>query len=247
MSLKLKAPHSPAKRPKPEADEGETLVQKTSHAVIQFMRDHRLRVGDFLPSEAEVATSLNVSRTVVRESFGALAAMRIIDVGSGRRAKVGRVDHSAWSLAVDHAVHTNQISLHQVWDVRRTVEVRAVELAANRRTDDEARAMVAHAGAMRKSMANRPEMVRHDIALHALIAQASRNALLHTIISSFGTVVMQTGTAVEQPNPDHLELMTTLHQRLASAIADRDAAAAIGAMTDHFYTSLRGLADAGFT
>ena len=249
MSWRLKAPEGKPKgrkKKKPEADTGETLVQKVSHSVIQFMRDQRLRVGDTLPSEAEIAVELKVSRTVVREAFGALSALKLIDVGSGRRARVGKVDHSMMSLAFDHAVHTKQMSVQHIWDVRRALEVRTAELAANRRTDEEAKAMLHHASGMRKSMNNRPEMVQHDIALHNLIAQATRNSLFHNIISSFGVVMLGAIANIDQPNRENTELIVSLHERLAQAIADRNVSGAAAAMKDHFYTSLRVLVDAGF-
>ena len=99
---------------------------------------------------------------------------------------------------------------------------------------------------MRKLMHNRPEMVQHDIALHNLIAQATRNTLFQNIISSFGAVMQGTIAAIGQPNRENTEQIVSLHERLAQAVADRNAANAAAAMKDHFYSSLRVLVDAGF-
>jgi DNA-binding FadR family transcriptional regulator len=46
------------------------------NAVTGYIRDQRLRVGDTLPGEAHFAELLGVSRAVMREAFGALAAPR---------------------------------------------------------------------------------------------------------------------------------------------------------------------------
>ncbi|MBX7197831.1 MAG: FCD domain-containing protein [Rhodospirillaceae bacterium] len=248
MPLKLKGPEAKSKGRKAEAAAAncETLVQKVSAAVVQYMRERHLTAGDTLPSEAEIAEELKVSRTVVREAFGALAALKLIDVGSGRRARVGTVDHLILALPLEHALHTGQMTVQHIWDARRALEVRAAELAANRRTDEEARAMVARASAMRKSMAHRAEMTQHDIALHTLIAQATRNGVFHTIIASFGAATQGAIAAVDQPNRENTELIVSLHERLAQTVADRDAAGAAAAMNEHFYTSLRVLVEAGF-
>lgn len=243
MALKRERQSGPGGK-KPRG--GQTLVQKASHAIIQHMRDRRLAAGDTLPSEAEIAAELKVSRTVVREAFGAVAALKLIDVGSGRRARVGKVDHAMMALTFDHAVHTNQMSVQHIWDVRRALEMRTAELAATQRTDEEARAMLFHAGSMRKLMYSRADMVQHDIALHNLIAQATRNPLFHNIISSFGAVMQGPITAIGQPARENAELIVSLHERLAQAVADRNSANAAAAMKDHFYTSLRVLVDAGF-
>ena len=72
----------------------------------------------------------------------------LIDVGNGRRARVAAIDGSVMATSLDHAVATAQISMVQIWDVRRTLELRTAELAAIERSDDEARTIVALAEAM---------------------------------------------------------------------------------------------------
>ena len=52
--------------------------------------------GDLLPSEAAMTRQLNVSRTVVREAFRSLAAMRLIDIAHRpARARVAKLDTGA--------------------------------------------------------------------------------------------------------------------------------------------------------
>ena len=42
------------------------------------------------------------------------------------------------SMVIEHGITTQQISVQQVYDVRRTIEMRTVALAALRRNDAEA-------------------------------------------------------------------------------------------------------------
>ncbi len=83
----------------------------------------------------EFAEDLGVSRTVVREALRALAALGIVDLGNGRRARVGTIDNDVLGLVLDHAVHTDQVAIQQIYDVRRTIEMRTVSLATLRRSD----------------------------------------------------------------------------------------------------------------
>ncbi|RYD47584.1 MAG: FadR family transcriptional regulator, partial [Sphingomonadales bacterium] len=118
--------------------EGGSLVQNAVQAVRAHIRDNDLKAGDTLPGESHFAGTLGVSRAVMREAFGALAALRQIDVANGRRARVAAIDGSVMAASLDHAVSTSQISFAEVWDVRRTVELRIAELAAIRRTPAQA-------------------------------------------------------------------------------------------------------------
>ena len=54
----------------------------------------------------------------------------IVDLGNGRCPRVGAIDKEALGLVLDHAVHTDQATIQQIYDVRRTIEMRTVAFAA---------------------------------------------------------------------------------------------------------------------
>ena len=93
------------------------LVSTAIQAITQHIRSEGLAAGDPLPSEAAMTRQLNVSRTVVREAFRSLSAMRLIDMSAGRRATVAKLDTGAMSMVIEHGITTQQISVHQVYDV----------------------------------------------------------------------------------------------------------------------------------
>src|SRR5689334_1295826 len=89
------------------------LVDHVIDALRSHIRAKGLGPGDALPSENTLALELGVSRAVVREAFRSMAALRLIDVGNGRRARVSTVDAGSLALLLDHVVHTDQISVQQ--------------------------------------------------------------------------------------------------------------------------------------
>lgn len=205
-------------------------------AVTDHIRNNRMRVGDSLPSEGEFATRLGVSRAVMREAFGALAALHLIDVANGRRARVGAIDGSIIATSLDHAFSTAQITIPEIWDVRRTIEVRTAALAASSRTDEEADLIAGLAESLAHSRDDMATRTRNDIAFHEAIAKASHNALFVQIVSSFAPlmeiavpVAWKTRKAGSEP-----DVMVDRHIRIAEAIRRRDPAAAAAAMDEHF-------------
>ena len=222
-------------------------VEVAIRAINDRIRDGRLRVGDPIPSEAGIAEDLGVSRTVVREALRALAALGVVDLGNGRRARVGTIDKHVLGLVLDHAVHTDQVSIQQIYDVRRTIEMRTVSLAALRRLDVEAEIIGAHAAAMRAAFSSPSEVMERDIAFHGAIAVASRNPLFSLVVSSFGVVTRQTwGIGWESRATDAQRMASVeCHERIASAIEARDARAAQAAMAQHFDDSVGALLAAG--
>jgi GntR family transcriptional repressor for pyruvate dehydrogenase complex len=225
------------------------LVERAMQAINDHIHNYKLVAGDPMPSEGAFAQMLGVSRPVIREAFRSLSALKLIDVGDGRRARVSDIDASVLGLMLDHAVHTDQINTLQIFDVRRTIEMRTVALAAVRRTEQEAEDIAAHAVAMRVNFLDPPVVMAHDIALHEAIGRASRNPLFSLIVTSFSIVTRQTWSISWVSRPTDAIRMESIetHAAIAQAIAARDPRAAIEAMAAHFDKSVQALINAGLT
>ena len=179
-------------RPETTMEPSPGLVSTAIQAITQHIRSQGLGPGDLLPSEAAMTRQLNVSRTIVREAFRSLSAMRLIDMSAGRRATVAKLDTGAMSMVIEHGITTQQISVQQVYDVRRTIEMRTVALAALRRTEAEADEIARLARLMRESLKASDLVMEHDIAFHEAIAAASHNPVFSLIVTAFSGVTRRT-------------------------------------------------------
>ena len=217
-----------------------SLVQRAMDAVREYIHAHALKVGDTLPGEKHFAVELEVSRAVMREAFGALAALKLIDVGNGRKPRVGALDESVIAKSLDHAISTSQVTVPEVWDVRRTIELRTAALAAVSRTPAEAARIVELAEALGSCGDDLEQVTAHDIDFHKCIARASQNALFEQIVCAFGPLMhvavpsaWRTRTSKAKRN-----LMIKRHRAVARAIAAGDPVAAADAMAAHFDASV---------
>ena len=226
-----------------------SLVGDAIGAISRHIREMDLMPGDKLPSEALLSKELNVSRTVVREAFRSLAAMRIIELATGKRATVAQIDLGAMSLMSEHGVHTDQIIIHQIYDVRRTIETRIVTLAAIRRTDEEAAEILRLAGQMKASLGNPAQLMEYDLAFHTALAQASRNPVYSLLIGSFQGITRQTWPMGWKTRPTQAarDLMVQTHVHMARAVAASDPLKAVELMSLHFDESVRALLTAGMS
>lgn len=225
------------------------LVGDTIGAISRRIREKDLMPGDRLPSEAILSKELNVSRTVVREAFRSLAAMRIIELATGKRATVAQIDHGAMSLMIEHGVHTDQINIQQIYDVRRTIETRIVALAAIRRSDAEAAQILALAARMLECADNPAALMEHDLAFHTTLARASQNPVYSLLIGAFQGITRQTWPIgwKSRPTQASRDLMLATHQDIARAVAAGDPHQAVAAMAQHFDESVRALLAAGMS
>lgn len=227
--------------------QGSGLVGDAIGAITRHIRENELMPGDRLPSEAALSERLSVSRGVVREAFRSLAAMRIIELSPGRRATVASLDHGAMSLLIEHGVHTDQIGIQQIYDVRRTIETRIAALAALRRYDDEAEALVGIAKGMREAMGEPGRLMERDLEFHLALARASQNPVFALIVGAFQGITRQTWPVGwrSRTTDDARDRMIANHEEIAGAVAAGDPVRAGDAMGRHFDESVRALLEAG--
>jgi GntR family transcriptional regulator, transcriptional repressor for pyruvate dehydrogenase complex len=226
---------------------GADFVGGAVTAIARFIRENDLKPGDRLPAEAKLSKDLQVSRTVIREALRSLAALRLVELGAGKRPTVAELDDASFSLTIEHGVVTDQIDIQQIYDARRTIEARTAALAALRRTEGEARTILGHAKAMAENFGNSDEVMEHDLAFHLAIAKASKNPVFALIIGAFQGVTRQTWPIgwKSRANDDERRAMNALHLDLAQAIAAGDPQSAADLMNRHFDQSIKALLNAG--
>lgn len=221
----------------------ETRVQYVMRRVAEHIGHEGLRVGDELPGETSFCERLGVSRPVVREAFGALSALNIIDICNGRRPRVSALSSRTLSIPLDHAVRTEQISLSQVWETRRCLETQIIVLAAERRTDIEAARIQDLAEAMAAADRGSLELIRLDIALHTAIAIAGRNALMANLLASLEPLLdaaVPAAWLTRRTDEEHAVVIAR-HRDLADCIRRRDPEASRRAMEAHFDRAIDAL------
>jgi len=225
----------------------EGLVGRAVNAIVEEIRANGLRKGDLLPSESVMVGKLGVSRIVVREANRYLAALGVLEITNGRPPRVSVPDENVVGMLFDHVVYTKHVTVQQVLAVRRPLEVRAAALAAVRRTPEQAKQILEHAAGMRASLKDPKTMSEHDIALHAVVADATQNPLLAIMIKAFTPVTRQTWPVgwKSRTEPEEQAAMIACHEAIAEAIQKQDVTAAKAAMSAHFDESVKALVAAG--
>lgn len=224
-----------------------SLVSTVISALTERIRLEELSPGDRLPSEGDIAKELNVSRTVVREAFQSLAALRLIELNVGKRATIAALDFSSMSPLIDHGISTDQITIQQIYDVRRTIEIRTAALAAMRRSDEQAELICQHAAMMSQQVTSPEALMEHDLQFHQEVARASKNPVFSIIVGAFEGATRQTWPIGwrSRSTQQEQDSMLHIHRDIAEAIKAGDPQAAQAHMATHFDESVRALLNAG--
>lgn len=195
----------------------------------------RFPVGSVLPNDALMMVQYGVSRTVLREALKTLEAKGLVEA----KPKVGtRVSpRSRWNLfdpqilAWQFDAGPDPVFLAGLAEVRFALELKAVELAAVKRSADHVRTLHYWVNQMENSLSSIQNFAMADFELHRTIAEASQNPFMRSIS---GIVEFALAAAfakmTEQEHQAALEETVKIHREIVLAIEARDPARASAAM-----------------
>jgi DNA-binding FadR family transcriptional regulator len=190
--------------------------------------------GQRLPSERALSAQLGVSRKTVRGALHSLADSGYVEIVRGRNG--GAVVQEDWLPASGEIVRKtlgeNWEAFEQLFDLRHLVEPLIARTAAERRDDGDAARIVAACDAY-DAAPDREASRAADAALHAAVADATKNVHLATLSRQI-RVQVSLGFSSEPYTPAIRKRAIADHRRLVEAIAARDASAAEAVAAEHF-------------
>lgn len=226
--------------------EGELLSDTTAARIAELIESGQLKPGDRLPPERELAERLNISRTVVRESFRALEAVGLVEahVGKGRFVAL-RSGESRSSYFITRWLETHVSELRDLSLVRQLLEREAVRhlgsadlpVIADRCRDILTRSRQALAADDRDALADL------DAAFHSVPLELCPNRPLR--ILALGLVQgMRPMTSAVLHAADQASLSLEQHQRIAAAFVAGDLELAAVLIGDHQGNAAQRFAEA---
>ena len=152
-----------------------------------------LTPGAQLPSEAELATTYEVSRLTVREAVKVLSGRGLLDLSRGRRAIVREPDGSAFGDFLAASMRHDAKGLLDLIEVRQALEIQSATLCAKRISRAGAAAIAGALAGMRAAAAEMRSGDRAaaeeryhqwDVGFHEAMALASGNRMLGHLLEA---------------------------------------------------------------
>jgi GntR family transcriptional regulator, transcriptional repressor for pyruvate dehydrogenase complex len=178
--------------------------------------------GDRLPRESELAAQLGLSRNSLREAVRALALVRVLEVRQGDGTYVSSLEPDLLLESTRFATHLLRgDTVLELFEVRRMLEPSAAALAAVRITGEGLAELCRQLDRM-IAASTVEELVEADVAFHALIARASGNSVLSSLLDSLAARTMRARIWRGMADADALDQTRTEHVRIYRAIEARD-------------------------
>jgi len=213
--------------------EGGTLSARLVAEVREAVFEKRLKPGDFLGTEKDIAERAQVSRMAARDAIRTLAALGVVEIkvgaGGGVRIAHGNPRQFAEALAVQ--LDLAGISAAEILDAQRAIETLAAELAAEHATPAELAGLKRLLTAAEQQIDNVAAFTRVCLDFHLAVAEASHNRVLAAQLRSLQHVSWPTrNPALTRTVALHI---LEVHHQLVVLIEARDGAAARRLMDEH--------------
>lgn len=152
-----------------------SLVDKVEANLVQLLQERKLKVGDSIPKEVDLAESLGVSRTVIREALLRLRMMGLIDSKKKKGSVITSPDiFGNLSKSLNPYV-LDQDTLKEIFELRLVLEIGMADFIMERVTKDDIEEL-------KQIVADEPEIseslsfqIEHEIKFHGKLYEITRN------------------------------------------------------------------------
>lgn len=215
------------------------LYEEIVEQIKQLIADGKLKPGDKLLAERDLADRFQVSRASVREAIRTLEMLGIIDIrpGEGTFVRGTESDDIIRPLAMFLAVERN--SLLDMFEMRRIFETATASLAAQRATFEELDQIESMLASMRErlNLQDSEKGEEFDAAFHYAVAEATHNSLLiklfKTVSEEFAKANSVARRQLYHDNVQNAQRIIDQHSEILQAIRSGSPQKASEAMLAH--------------
>lgn len=210
-----------------EAIDTSSLVDRVEEKIILYIQQNKLKIGDVLPKELDLAESLGVSRTVIREALLRLKTVGLIESKKHKGAVLTNPDVLGSFRKVFHPSILDNDTLKDMFEMRLALEVGMADFIIARLTDQDLKELEKIASEIVSGDTAHPWQIDDEIRFHGKLYEISQNKILlelHQMLFPIFQYVHQSGILNEPVVVgefiSHKDLVEILKKRDATLYRD---------------------------
>jgi GntR family transcriptional regulator, transcriptional repressor for pyruvate dehydrogenase complex len=192
----------------------------------------KLRPGDKLPSERELAEILSVSRSSIRDAIRSLELMGMVEPRQGAGTIVREITASSLANPLANALKRKEELMGELLDFRKILEPPLAARAATHASADEIAEMEDILERQEGKLRRGDSTIAEDTEFHYAVALASGNSVVLKVLDILMDLLRDTRErSLQVEGRPHKSLAG--HRKILTAIRRHDAEAAKAAMRRH--------------
>ena len=205
-----------------------------AHRIQDAISQGKIRPGEKLPSERDMAKRLRVSRVSVREAYRSLAEMGLVVVKRGAEggAFITDLDHEPVTRSLSMMLRLGRASLQELTEARVLLEPLVARLAAQRADEDGIARLEELVLKQQAAIRGDGDPRRYDLQFHRLVAACTQNLPLIIVMNSLADLALEAISHMDIGRDVNKHVLN-FHARIAEAIRRGDGEAAHTIMLGH--------------
>lgn len=218
-----------------------TPVSEVARRLLDLFTSGSIPPGTRLPPERQLAATLGVGRSAVREALAALEILGIVDVRPGSGTYLRGTASELLPQTLRWGLLIGERNTGELLELRSGLEIYVARLAATRGRSEELDKVGAHLERMRGSLANLKAFARADLEFHDALGRAAGNDVLVDLLHVVRSLLQ---VYADRAVHDEAEARVAVdeHDAVYRAVVAGDQDAAASAMAVHMATASRRLA-----
>lgn len=217
-----------------------SLYQQVAARIKESILSGRLRPGQQLPSESDLAEQFGVSRPVMREAVKTLQSRGFLEVRRGSKGGVFVGDLTQLNLAEDllDLLRLRRVTVEDMYQARRLLEPEVVRQAALNMDEKHLREL-GRCLQEAENVCDPQAKIFCNGDFHRLIARASGNGFFTILMDCFMDVAEG---MIRVLKPLGYEIHEeSEHRQIYEALVRRDVGAAVQAVKDHLEHTMKSM------
>jgi GntR family transcriptional repressor for pyruvate dehydrogenase complex len=209
--------------------------------VLSFLRDElvsgRLKTGDRLLPERDLASALGVSRPVIREALTALSTLGAVEIRRGFGTVVREPNFTALSDYFSLVLAQQAGAVEDVMQARIAIERQAIRLACTRALAPDLERLSQALQAIKQTIDDPAQGGAADFHFHSMIVEAAHSPALSSVYAAVAKLLQASHLErrkVIASVPQVDSYLIDHHEAVLSAIRRRNPAEADALLAEHF-------------
>ncbi len=221
----------------------ESVLQSVINRLTDAIKNGELKPGDKMPPEMELAESLGVARSSVREAIKILSYLGILE---SRRSEGTFVCSGFSESMIDpmvYGIFLNQQSVEHLMELREMTEAGMMRLAIEHHTEAELQELEQILKRMKDASMSKGDSIgafyREDDRFHDKIAEMGKNPMadkINKIVRSL-TEDLRVQTVSMMISQGRADELIEAHRHLFEAVRDRDAHNIANKVRESYYAT----------
>ncbi len=213
------------------------LTEQTVNQILERIGDSGLKEGDLFATESQLEEQFQISRPVLREAISRVRALGFLESKQRKGLIIARPDPIKLFEQVFRYGIVDALDIRELAELRYTLEIGAIELSAQRASDEQIKKLFELAEEFAESIKSEHVGRSQDeieLDFHRMILEATHNTMLtrmHYILTAFFS-----RAEIELPDwnkSQNDEKGAWEHRAIAEALMERNAERARAILAGH--------------